>query len=73
MEENEKIVNRYQEKPAKFKNGFAMLALILVLFFGSIAVAICGPILLWSTNVPLAVALIVLGSLVFLLDLFLMP
>ena len=73
MEENEKIVNRYQEKPAKFKNGFAMLALILVLFFGSIAVAICGPILLWSTNVPLAVALIVLGSLVFLLDLFLNP
>lgn len=73
MEENERIVNRYQEKPAKFKNGFAMLALILVLFFGSIAVAICGPILLWSTNVPLAVALIVLGSLVFLLDLFLMP
>ena len=73
MEENKKIVNRYQEKPAKFKNGFAMLALILVLFFGSIAVAICGPILLWSTNVPLAVALIVLGSLVFLLDLFLMP
>ena len=73
MEKNKKIVNRYQEKPAKFKNGFAMLALILVLFFGSIAVAICGPILLWSTNVPLAVALIVLGSLVFLLDLFLMP
>lgn len=73
MEENEKIVNRYQEKPAKFKNGFAMLALILVLFLGSLAVAICGPILLWSTNVPLAVALIVLGSLVFLLDLFLMP
>ena len=73
METQEKIVNRYTEKPVKTKNGFAMLALILVLFFGSLAVAIAGPILLWENNFPLAVALIVVGSLVFLLDLFLMP
>ena len=31
METGEKIVNRYTEKPVKAKNGFAMLALILVL------------------------------------------
>ena len=37
MEMQEKIVNRYTEKPVKTKNGFVMLALILVLFFGSIA------------------------------------
>lgn len=73
MEVQEKIVNRYTEKEAKSKNGFVMLALILVLFFGSIAVAICGPVLLWPTNAPLAVTLIVLGCLVFVLDLFLMP
>ena len=34
MENQEKIVNRYTEKPVKTKNGFVMLALILVLFFG---------------------------------------
>ncbi len=72
MEVNEKIVNRYTEKPVKTLNGFAMLALILVLFFGSIAVAICGPLMLWDTNVPLSITLIVAASLVFLLDLFLM-
>ena len=36
METQEKIVNRYVEKPVKTKNGFPMLALILLLFFGSI-------------------------------------
>lgn len=72
MEVNEKIINRYTEKPVKTLNGFAMLALILVLFFGSIAVAICGPLMLWDTNVPLSITLIVVASLVFLLDLFLM-
>ncbi len=61
METQEKIVNRYTEKPVKTKNGFAMLALILVLFFGSLAVAIVGPILLWENNFPLAVTLIVVG------------
>jgi regulator of protease activity HflC (stomatin/prohibitin superfamily) len=72
MEVNEKIVNRYTEKPVKTLNGFAMLALILVLFFGSIAVAICGPLMLWDTSIPLSVTLIVVASLVFLVDLFLM-
>ena len=42
METQEKIVNRYVEKPVKTKNGFAMLALILLLFFGSIAAMVCG-------------------------------
>ena len=46
MENQEKIVNRYTEKPVKTKNGFAMLALILVLFFGSIAAMVCGPVFL---------------------------
>ena len=73
MESQEKLVNRYTEKPVKTKNGFAMLALILVLFFGSIAMAICGPVFLWATNVPLAVALIVLGVVIFVFSLFLMP
>ena len=45
METGEKIVNRYTEKPVKAKNGFAMLALILLLLLGSIAVAVCGPVL----------------------------
>ena len=44
MEMQEKIVNRYTEKPVKTKNGFVMLALILVLFFGSIAAMVCGPV-----------------------------
>lgn len=51
MEMQEKIVNRYTEKPVKTKNGFVMLALILVLFFGSIAAMVCGPVFLSSTNV----------------------
>lgn len=46
METQEKIVNRYVEKPVKTKNGFAMLALILLLFFGSIAAIVCGPVFL---------------------------
>ena len=36
METGEKIVNRYTEKPVKTKNGFAMLALILLLLLGSL-------------------------------------
>ena len=72
METGEKIVNRYTEKPVKAKNGFAMLALILVLFFGSIALAVLGPLAFWSTNMALAITAIVVGSLVFVLDLFLM-
>ena len=72
MEAPEKIVNRYAEKPVKTLNGFAMLALILVLFFGSIALAVWGPLAFWSTNMALAVTAIVVGSLVFVLDLFLM-
>lgn len=73
METQEKIVNRYTEKPVKTKNGFAMLALIVVLFLGSIAVAILGPVCFSATNVPLAVFLVVLGAVVFVFDLFLMP
>ena len=73
METQEKIVNRYVEKPVKTKNGFAMLALIVVLFLGSIAVAILGPVCFSATNVPLAVFLVVLGAVVFVFDLFLMP
>ena len=73
METQEKIVNRYMEKPVKTKNGFAMLALIVVLFLGSIAVAILGPVCFSATNVPLAVFLVVLGAVVFVFDLFLMP
>ena len=72
METGEKIVNRYTEKPVKAKNGFAMLALILPLLFGSIAVAVCGPVFVSSSNAGLAVAMVVLGILVFIFDLFLM-
>ena len=50
METQEKIVNRYVEKPVKTKNGFAMLALILLLFFGSIAAMVCGPVFLSATS-----------------------
>ena len=72
METGEKIVNRYTEKPVKAKNGFAMLALILLLLLGSIALAVWGPLAFWSTNMALAITAIVVGSLVFVLDLFLM-
>lgn len=72
MEPGEKIVNRYTEKPVKAKNGFAMLALILLLLLGSIALAVWGPLAFWSTNMALAITAIVVGSLVFVLDLFLM-
>lgn len=44
MENNgtEKIVNRYEEKPAKVHNGFVMLAVNLVLILGGIAVMVLG-------------------------------
>ena len=73
METQEKIVNRYVEKPVKTKNGFAMLALILLLFFGSIAAMVCGPVFLSATNVGAAVATAIAGALVLIFDLFLMP
>ncbi len=73
METQEKIVNRYVEKPVKTKNGFAMLALILLLFFGSIAAMVCGPVFLSATNVGAAVAIAIAGALVLIFDLFLMP
>ena len=73
METGEKIVNRYTEKPVKTKNGFVMLALILVLFFGSIAAIVCGPVFLSSTNVGAAVGIAIAGALVLIFDLFLMP
>lgn len=73
METQEKIVNRYVEKPVKTKNGFAMLALILLLFFGSIAALVCGPVFLSATNVGAAVAIAIAGALVLIFDLFLMP
>lgn len=73
MEMQEKIVNRYTEKPVKTKNGFVMLALILVLFFGSIAAMVCGPVFLSPTNVGAAVGVAIAGALVLIFDLFLMP
>ena len=73
MEMQEKIVNRYTEKPVKTKNGFVMLALILVLFFGSIAAMVCGPVFLSSTNVGAAVGVAIAGALALIFDLFLMP
>ena len=73
MEMQEKIVNRYTEKPVKTKNGFVMLALILVLFFGSIAAMVCGPVFLSSTNVGAAVGVAIAGALVLIFDFFLMP
>lgn len=71
METQEKIVNRYVEKPVKTKNGFAMLALILLLFFGSIAAMVCGPVFLSATNVGAAVAIAIAGALVLIFDLIL--
>ena len=42
MENSEKIVNRYQEKPAKAYSGFAMLLVILVLIAAGIASLVLG-------------------------------
>ncbi len=42
MEQNEKIVNRYEEKSAKTLSGFGMLALVLLLILGGIAVMVLG-------------------------------
>ena len=50
-----------------------MLALILVLFFGSIAAMVCGPVFLSPTNVGAAVGVAIAGALVLIFDLFLMP
>ena len=50
-----------------------MLALILLLFFGSIAAMVCGPVFLSATNVGAAVAIAIAGALVLIFDLFLMP
>ncbi len=42
MEQNEKIINRYEEKPAKTLNGFGMLALVLLMILGGAAVMVLG-------------------------------
>lgn len=42
MEQNEKIVNRYEEKTARTHNGFVMLAVNLLLILGGIAVMVLG-------------------------------
>lgn len=42
MEQNEKIVNRYEERPAKVRNGFVMLAAVLLLIAAGIAVMVLG-------------------------------
>lgn len=42
MEQNEKIVNRYEERPAKVHNGFVMLAAVLLLIAAGIAVMVLG-------------------------------
>lgn len=72
MENQEKLVNRYTEKPVKTLNGFAMLFVVLLLLVASIAALVCGPVFLSGTNVPGMVTLLVLGVLVLVLDFFLM-
>ena len=72
METQEKLVNRYTEKPVKTLNGFAMLFVVLLLLVASIAALVCGPVFLSGTNVPGMVTLLVLGVLVLVLDFFLM-
>ncbi len=72
METKEKVVNRYAEKPIKTINGFLMLFVILLLFLGSIAAMVCGPVFLSKTSIAAAVVLIIVGALVFIVDLFLM-
>ena len=42
MENSEKIINRYEERPAKAYSGFAMLVVVLAAFLGSIALIVFG-------------------------------
>ncbi len=42
MENSEKIINRYEEKPAKAYSGFAMLLAVLLVILGGVAVMTLG-------------------------------
>ncbi len=76
MEGNEKIVNKYQEKPAKAINGFAGLLLILLLLAAGIAGIVFGAMRLaeyYTDYVGLGVFLLVTGVLLIIASCILLP
>lgn len=63
MSDQEKIINKYAERPAKASSGFAMLAFILLLFLLSVLGIIFGAIFLEGGAIPPGVVLLVGGIL----------
>lgn len=63
MDNTQKTVNKYAERAAKSKSGFAMLSLILLLFLVSVLAIVFGGILLDSGATALGAVLLVSGIL----------
>lgn len=63
MDNTQKTVNKYAERAAKSKSGFAMLSLILLLFLVSVLAIVFGGILLDSGVTALGAVLLVSGIL----------
>ncbi len=61
MDENKKTVNQYEERPAKAKGGFSMLALVLLLFAVSVLGIVFGGIFLERGSIALGAVLLVAG------------
>lgn len=61
MDENKKTVNQYEERPAKAKGGFSMLALVLLLFAVSVLGIVFGGIFLERGSIALGAVMLVAG------------
>ncbi len=73
MENQEKLVNKYQEKPAKTTNGFMALLLILLLCAGGVLGMVLGIMQLAADSIALGVVLLIAGILLLVLDCVLLP
>ena len=73
MEGNGKMVNRYEERPAKAANGFVMLLVIILLFAVALGGIIFGAVNLEAYEFGLGVPLLVIGIVCIPLACILMP
>lgn len=73
MEGNGKMVNRYEERPAKAANGFVMLLVIILLFAAALGGIIFGAVNLEAYEFGLGVPLLVIGIVCIPLACILMP
>ncbi len=73
MEDKERLVNKYTEKPVKAINGFWMLLVVILVYAAGILGAVFGPMKLAEDQVILGTFLLVGGILVIVLGSFLFP